>query len=74
MKKISSKNLYWVLQKYDLLEEFTQYKLKCANCGKILEEHNIGSFVNTENGLKIYCNSLKCRNETKEKHEKAHKK
>jgi len=61
LKKINDTNLYWLLNKYGLVEAFTQYELKCSNCRKILDENNIGTIQNTETGVQIYCNSTKCK-------------
>ena len=63
MKKISSENLYFLLESSNLVADFTEHRLRCDSCGIILDETLIGYILNKPEGAKAYCNRAYCRKE-----------
>ena len=68
MQKINEKKLYMLLEKTGLLDDFTQNKLKCANCEVVLNEENLGYIINQKYKPILYCNKQKCTAAMKTNH------
>lgn len=66
IKAVMDKDLNRILVQTGQYEDFVSGSIKCANCGRLINDNNISSLLPyEENGaikLRFYCNNIECVN------------
>ena len=51
-----------LLENLDMLEDFSNGKILCFLCGKVVTEKNLGTIFPYQGDIKISCNDIECYN------------
>jgi hypothetical protein len=65
---VHARKLEEFLEKLGLWESLSKGKLRCAKCGALISQHNIGLIIPSKEGILVCCSGADCIHEIERLH------